>query len=125
MKDNNSCLIETEHVSIDVTMLYDVSGNDMNFIYSTVRAFLKNMPDTLNKLEQSLLMQDWDNVYKLSHQARSALSIVKIDELFAWMTQVENNAKNKTSLNSIPDLINRIKEKYVFAEVILNERFKA
>lgn len=116
-------IIENESVSIDVSMLYRVSGNDAKFIHSTIHIFLKNMFETINKIEHSLKAQNWEDVSKYAHLAKSSLSIIKIKEMIDWVTQIELNARIQTNLNIISELIEKVKEKYLFAEVILNERF--
>lgn len=122
---DNPYIIENENVSIDVSMLYDISGNDKSFIYTMVQVFLKNMPNSLNKIQQSLNNQDWEDVYRSAHSAKSSLSVIKIKEMFDWVVQIEENVIKKTSLDSVPDLVEKIKKKYLFAEEILNERFYA
>lgn len=120
---HNSYILENENVTVDVSMLYDVSGNDKNFIYKTVGTFLRNMPDTLNKIQSSLNNQDWEGVYKSAHSAKSSFSVIKIGGVLDWLVQIEDYCRNKTSLDSVPELLKKIKERYFFAEKILNESF--
>ena len=121
-KDSFS-LIKNEHVSIDVTTLTNAAGNDMNFTRTAIHAFLKKMPDILDKIEDSLKKQDWDNVYKLAHAVRSSICIIKIDKLCDWVTQMEINARDRKGLSAMPELIRKIRAKYHLAEIILSERF--
>ena len=125
LKDNSEFLVENEYVSIDLTLLYDVSGSDINFIHSTVQTFLKNMPDTINKIEQSLKMHDWENVYKLAHSAKSSLSVIYIKEMFDWIIEIEADAKSEKNHSGISNLLQKISEKFINAKDILNERFEA
>lgn len=118
-------IVENENVSVDVGILYDVAGNDKNFIYRTINTFLKKMPDTLNKIQQGINNLDWDNVSTSAHSAKSSLSVIKVGEMLDWIIQLEDNAKSKANLDSVPGLVKKIKEKYFFAEEILNRQFKA
>lgn len=119
----NTNIIENENVLVDLSMLYDISPNDKNFINKMVKTFLKHMPETLHKLEQGLNNQDWENVYKAAHSAKSSLSIIKIGQMLDWIVQIEENAKNRISLESLPDLVEKIKQKFFFAEEVLKEKF--
>ncbi|WP_018613241.1 Hpt domain-containing protein [Segetibacter koreensis] len=115
-------IIASENVSIDISMLYEISGNDESFIITMLQTFLRTMPGTIKKMEEALDNQDWENVYRSAHFAKSSLSIIKIGEMFDTVVQAELIAKNETDLDLLPGLIKEIKEKYFFAEVILNER---
>lgn len=123
MTNNNPYIIENKDVSIDVSMLYNISGNDESFICTMVQTFLKTMPETIKKLEESLNNQDWENVYKSAHFAKSSLSVIKIDEMLDWVVQAELSAKDESSVNLLPELVKKIIEKYSFAEVLLKEKF--
>jgi len=121
--NNNPYIIENKDVSIDVSMLYNISGNDESFICTMVQTFLKTMPETIKKLKESLNNQDWENVYKSAHFAKSSLSVIKIDEMLDWVVQAELSAKDESSVYLLPDLVKKIIEKYSFAEVLLKEKF--
>lgn len=124
MINDNPHIIGNENILVDISMLYQISGNDESFINTMVQTFLKTMPETIRKIEQSLSEKDWENVYRSAHFAKSSLSIIKIDEMIDWIMQAEVSAKNETDLNILPDLVKKIKEKYAFAEAVLWERFK-
>jgi HPt (histidine-containing phosphotransfer) domain-containing protein len=119
----NSNILKSENICIDVTMLYTISANDEDFIFKIVNTFLKTFPDTIKKIEESLSEADWEKVYLNAHHAKSSLSIIKIDEMFDWVLQVESNAKNQTDLDTIPDLVKKIKGAYLFAEDLLHSNF--
>jgi hypothetical protein len=68
-------------------------------------------------------MKDWENLYKAAHYAKSSLSVIKIGEMFDWLVTVEGNAKRKTSLDSLPELVEKIKVKFSMAEKVLSEKF--
>ncbi len=121
--ERNSYILKNGNVSVDLSMLYDISAKDKNFINKMVLTFLKHMPVTLRELEQSLKNQDWENVYKAAHSAKSSLSIIKIEEMFNGIIQIEENARNRVSLDSIPGVVEKIKRKFFFAEEILKAKF--
>jgi CheY-like chemotaxis protein len=122
---NNPYLLVNQHVAVDVSMLYDISGNDESYINMMVQTFLENMPNTLKKIEQSLHEEDWDAVYRAAHYAKSSLSVVKISEMFDAIITIEVNAKNKTNLDTIAPLLKNVQESFVLAEQALAKKFSA
>lgn len=124
MTNNNPYILENGNASVDVTMLYDISGNDEDYINKMVQIFLERMPDNLEKIEQGIKSQDWESVYQSAHHTKSSLSIIKISDMFDWIKQVEDNAKYKTDLEILPELIKKIKEKFIFAKELLSDKFR-
>lgn len=121
--NNNPYIIESKNICIDVSILYDISGNDESFIKLMVETFLRTMPDTIKKIEQSLSEQNWESVYQISHYAKSSLSIIKIGEMYNWIVQIETNAKNETDLYILPDLVKKVKDAFHHAEALLRSKF--
>lgn len=121
--NNTANIIENKNISIDISIVCEVSGNDESFIKTMVQTFLKTMSETIRKIEKSLSEQDWENVYKCAHFAKSSLSIIKVGEMLKLVLQAEASAKNKTDLDTIPGAVKKLKEKYAFAEELLLEKF--
>ena len=120
---NSPYILGNKNVAVDVSMLYDISGNDESYIHTMVHTFLENMPLTLKKIEESLQLKDWENLYKSAHYAKSSLSVIKIGEMFDWVVEVEGNAKKETNLETLPDLVKKIREKFALAEQVLSEKY--
>lgn len=122
--NNNPHILSTKNVSVDISMLYDISGNDESYIQTMVQTFLENLPVTFLKLDEGIQQQDWNQVYKSAHYAKSTLSVIKVTEMFDWVVSIEQNAKNKTNLASLPEIFDKVKEKFKLAEQVLVEKFK-
>ena len=123
MTNTNPHIIQNQKISVDVSLLYSISGDDESFIRTMVQTFLKTMPETIKKIEESLKRQEWENVYRYAHFAKSSLSVIKIDEMLDWVVQVEVNAKNEIELEVLPGVVQKIKEKFADAEEFLSEKF--
>lgn len=120
---SNPYILSNKNVVVDVSMLYDILGNDESYIFEMVQTFRENMPNTISMIEQSLKIQDWDNVYRSAHYAKSSLSVIKINEVLDWVVKVEDSARNKTNLETLPELVKKIKEKFIVAEQVLSKKF--
>ena len=99
----NSYLLSNDDIAIDISILYDVAGNDNEYIRLMLSTFIKNMPITLQKIQQAVSNQNWEEVFKTAHYAKSSLSIIKVDKMFTTVLQLEKNAKSKTNLEKIPE----------------------
>jgi CheY-like chemotaxis protein/HPt (histidine-containing phosphotransfer) domain-containing protein len=122
---NNANFISTEDVAIDMSMLYEIAGDDKEYIDTMIHTFLENMPATLQKIEDCVLSKDYDSLFKAAHYAKSSLSVIKIDEIYAWVQTIEHNAKHRVELNTLETLVNKVKEKFALAEKVLEEKFGA
>lgn len=122
---NNLAIISTPEVAIDMSMLYEIAGDDKEYINTMVGTFLANMPATLKKIEEYFGTQDYNSLYKAAHYAKSSLSVIKISDLYEWVEKIEHNAKFGKDLHTLQTLINDVKEKFAVAEKVLVENFGA
>ncbi|MCW3105961.1 MAG: multi-sensor hybrid histidine kinase [Segetibacter sp.] len=121
----NPYILVNKNISVDLSMLYDISGDDENYISVMVQTFLENMPNTLKKIDETLLNEDWEGLFRAAHYAKSSLSVIKISEMFDAVLAIEGNAKNKTNFQALPGLVKKINESFLIAEEILSKKFGA
>jgi CheY-like chemotaxis protein len=121
--DAESHLIVSGDVVVDVSMLYDISGNDESFIKTMIETFAGNMPGTFAKIEQSLHEKDWEKVYKAAHFAKSSLSVIKVNDMYELAFSIEKNARNITDLETIPELFSRLKTRFDQAKQLLFKKY--
>lgn len=119
---NPNILTEADTV-VDISMLYEIAGNDDLYIKTMISTFLENLPMVIVKIETAYNSLDWDNVFRSAHYAKSSLSVIKISDIYEWVAKIEHNARFKVELDTIPGLIILIKEKFKVVEHILNEKF--
>lgn len=119
----NRHIVTNGKASVDLSMLYEIAGNDDVYIKTMISTFLENLPVVIKKIEASYAEQDWENVFRSAHYAKSSLSVVKITDVFDWIVIIETSAKKRIDLDAIPDLIEKVKKKYVIVERILVDRF--
>lgn len=120
---SNPYVLCKKSISVDISMLYDISGDDENYISVMVQTFLENMPNTLKKIDESLLNEDWDGLYKAAHYAKSSLSVIKVSEMFEAVLAVEDYARKRINLNELPSLVEKINEAFLIAEDVLSKKF--
>ena len=120
---NNPNIISNSNTSVDISMLYEIAENDEAYIKMMITTFLGNLPIVIQKIETAYASQDWENVFRSAHYAKSSLSVIKIADIFEWILTIETCAKKRIDLDSIPELIQNIKARFLNVEEILNEKF--
>lgn len=116
-------ILVDNNVSIDLSMLYDVSGGDETYVGVMIQTFLENMPETIQKLKRFLMEENWPDLYQAAHYAKSTLSIIKINEMFDAVLAIELNSKSKTNLQELPVLVKKISTTFVIVEEMLTKKF--
>ena len=120
---NNPNILSNSNTSVDISMLYEIAENDEAYIKMMITTFLGNLPMVIQQIETAYASQDWENVFRSAHYAKSSLSVIKIADIFDWIITIESCAKKRIDLDSIPELIKNIKARFLNVEEILNEKF--
>ena len=120
---NNPNILSDSNTSVDISMLYEIAENDEAYIKMMITTFLGNLPMVIQQIETAYASQDWENVFRSAHYAKSSLSVIKIADIFDWIITIESCAKKRIDLDSIPELIRNIKARFLNVEEILNEKF--
>lgn len=121
--NTNPHILVYKNISVDLSMLYDISGHDESYIALMVQTFLVNMPPTLAKMEKSLAEENWDALFRDAHYVKSSLSVIKISEMFDAVVTIELNAKSKLNLELLPALVEKVKVTFLIAEELLSKKF--
>jgi CheY-like chemotaxis protein len=116
-------ILTNQHVAVDINMLYETAGDDESYIALMVQVFLQNMPRTLKNIDESLLNKDWDGLYKAAHFAKSSLSVIRVSGMFEAVLAVEERAKKRIDLDTLPMLVQQIKQYFVLAEEVLVKKY--
>jgi HPt (histidine-containing phosphotransfer) domain-containing protein len=122
MEANNKVLDDGK-VMIDLSLVYEICGDDEDTTLKMVKIFTDTIPSTLEKLNSQNQNKDWINLYKTAHTAKSSLSIIKIPLLYDWVTTVEHNARHNKDLDSIDPLITKINKAFTDASALLVATF--
>lgn len=113
-------VFRNDKVTVDISILYDVAGDDPSYINTMLRTFTENMPVTLHKIEEGLEAANWDGVYRSAHYAKSSLSIIKVTRMLEIILLIEKNARTVTDVAAIPGLLTQAREVYNEAERVIN-----
>lgn len=120
----NSHILTSKNISVDLSLLYNISGDDESYIRVMLPTFLENMPVTVARIAQAIDEKNWEELYSAAHYAKSSLSVIKVSEMFDAVLTIEQYAKKKTNLNELPALLQKIKETFLIAEEIIAKKIR-
>lgn len=123
-ESHNPHILIAENVAVDLSVPYEVCGDDEPYILKMVETFLKNMPGTLMRMENALQQKNWNEVYQAAHFAKSSLSIIKVTDMLESAKTIEMSARRKENLDIIAGKIELMKQKFSLAERLLAENYK-
>jgi CheY-like chemotaxis protein len=105
---NNTVL---EASDLDLSMLNELAGNDVEYKTTILSMFLESLPETMQAMEEALAKGDWETLRQRAHFAKSSLSVVKVEELWNLAQSIEQKAKHQQDLDQVPGQVSRFKEK--------------
>ena len=92
----------------DLTMVKSVSGGDKEFIKKMIALFIETVPQDVKQLQISSLSQNWVQVGKIAHKLKSTIDSMAIKTIQKDIRTIETNAKQESSVEILPSLIEKI-----------------
>jgi PAS domain S-box-containing protein len=87
--------------TFDLTYLKLISNNNEEFIIEMMQTFVQTIPGILNEMQTCLVEKDWTKLSRLAHQIKPSFTLLGIHSLRTSILFIEENGKNKTSLNEL------------------------
>ena len=114
-------ILTENNTKVDLSVLQDLIGDDIASLKPIIELFLNNMPVTIAKMKEYERLNDWDNLYKTAHYAKSSVSVVQVEEIYRAAAQIESMAKNRSELNLIQPIIHLIEQHFAVTEKLLRK----
>jgi HPt (histidine-containing phosphotransfer) domain-containing protein len=121
--NSNSHLLVSNDVTVDISMLYDVAGNDEACIKMMADTFLQTVPVYVKNINESFGKEDYEGLYQSAHKTKSTLSIVKINNMLEWVKEIEQYAKQSTKSEALAELVQKVTNRFSIAMQLLKEKF--
>lgn len=96
-------------MSIDLTYLKQLASGSNKFITEIITMFLQQTPEALDLMEKHLNNKDWTSLRAIAHKMKPSISFMGINELKDVITAIENNAEREINLESLPELVMKMK----------------
>ena len=105
---------------LDLSYLYEVSGNESKYVYEIICLFLENVPSQLAKLEQFIKENaEFPIIQKQAHSLKSSVLFVKIEGLYNAFYEIETLARQNTGREQMKEKLNKILATYQIAIPLL------
>ena len=119
----NAHLLISGDVIVDISMLYDVAGDDEAYIKMMADTFLQTVPAYVKNINESFSKEDYEQLYQSAHKTKSTLSIVKINNMLEWVKEIEQFAKQKTKSTGLAELVQKVTDRFSIAMQLLKDKF--
>lgn len=90
---------------INITYLNSISNGDNKFINELIDMFLEQIPDYQNRLISLHKENDFENLARLAHKAKSAIIMMGMNDLASDLKKLEENAKEKKNIGDYHEII--------------------
>jgi len=95
----------SEEKLYNLIQLNELSGGNDDFVNKMVQMFIDLAPETLDNINIGLAEGDLDRVGAAAHKIKPSLDMMGIVVLKAKIRALEGNAKNRTNVDDIPNLV--------------------
>lgn len=92
----------------DLSLIRSLSGGDEVFVKKMIDLFIETMPDSMDKLKNSIINKDWKQVANTAHKMKSTIDAMAITSIKEDIRMVENNSRQMTGLEKTPALAENI-----------------
>ena len=93
-------------------------GHDDMVMDKMIDIFIESSPLMLLKIEEGLKLKDYDQVNFYAHKLKSSIDHFSILQLTDNIRLIEKYAKEKSSLEDLPALVNKLK---IVLEAVITE----
>ena len=88
----------------NLEQLRAVAAGSEEFVAKMVDMFLQMTPGLVSRIEAGMQAQDWDEVKAAAHKMKPSIDMMGITSLHDKIREIENCAKQRQNLESVPAL---------------------
>ena len=93
---------------IDLNFLTKLADGNTEFVKKMLEIYLKQTPENLFALEQSLVTQNYDELRSVAHKMRSSVPYVGLYEAEKLLEKIEYEAKQKINVENFESIVREI-----------------
>lgn len=102
----------------DLSYLREVAMGDEAIVIETTEAFLEDIPEAVENMQDHFVNQEWEKLYKQAHKIKPGLKYMGMERASELILEIENQAK---SGEISEDLGSQIKEFISLCQKALEE----
>lgn len=88
-------------VEPDLSFLREVASGDLDFMCTFIGMFLKEIPDSLDRLSNAIEKAEWETIRSVSHKMKSSLLYAGLKDQNALSAQIEKRAAERNHMDLI------------------------
>ncbi len=85
---------------------------DDEYTAEVLQLFLTSTPALLQAMQEHMVYENWEEVYKNAHKLKSSLGIFQMAKLLDDVNEIELSAKDGRRLERVPALIKKVSQQY-------------
>jgi HPt (histidine-containing phosphotransfer) domain-containing protein len=122
---NNNITISLKIMSkLDLTYLTEISGGDKNFIREMLELFVVTTGSEAEQYDALLANSEYERLGSLAHKMKAPIQMLGANELFETIRKLETYGKERSNLDQIPVLIEKVKSEILLLKEEIVERLK-
>ncbi|MBN2611963.1 MAG: Hpt domain-containing protein [Bacteroidales bacterium] len=94
----------------DLSFLKRISNEDQVFIVDMLETFRNTAPDIIQKMQLYLDQKRYEALSREAHRFIPGVSFLGVKDLEKDLVEIEENAKNLQNLDTLPLMLERVKE---------------
>lgn len=111
--------------TIDMSYLETMAGSDSTYLYEVLNIYLKTVTEGLDKLEKLVRnTDDFDQIYRQAHSLKSSFSVIKVDNIFDDINNINLIARTGTGKEEISQRLDRVLVSFKAALPLLQAEMK-
>ncbi len=103
-------LTKPNEPGINLKFLDKFTGGDDDLAIQLVEIFLKQAPESVQKIETGLSTNNWKEIHAVAHKVKSSIAIFELNELKKIITNIEEYSRDMENLEKVPRLFSEFRE---------------
>lgn len=103
--------MQAEKKIYDLSYLESLSDGDQEFTLDMLREFIRNTPDSIQKIKYCTQEQDWIQLCFEVHKFIPTLAFVGFTNLNEELDQIYRKASSDSNTEAIPDLVQTVENR--------------
>jgi len=97
------------HKHTDLAYLREIANGSNVFIAQMLNLFIEQVPHSLMRIDTALHNKDWQTLRATVHKIKPSISFIGLHEIKDVIPELEKNAAERSHLEDIPAMVDKIK----------------
>ena len=108
----------------NLSKVYEISENDIDFAYQIVNLFLEEVPSEIKSMKVGIEEKDFTRVYTSAHKIKPSLDLLGMDLAYDENIEIMTWAKSEGKRKEIKEIFKSLKDRVDLAVKEIKKDFK-